>query len=179
MRLKLNFLAIKANAMSGANPTPLITLRIPSTRWSMVVAGSCCGYVFHQQGLGNWSELKEWWIALNAGNVLRETCFSLQEIWDWDGGSPSSRTMTLSILLKQHLSGLIKGKDLNVLEWPNESPDFNPIENLWYDLKIAIHQQEPIQLEGSGAVSPWRTGKNPVARCAKIIIIFFLFFTFI
>jgi hypothetical protein len=29
MRLKLSFLAIKENAMSGANPTSLITLRIP------------------------------------------------------------------------------------------------------------------------------------------------------
>ena len=30
MRLKLSFLAIKENAMSGANPIPLITQRMPS-----------------------------------------------------------------------------------------------------------------------------------------------------
>ena len=29
MRLKFSFLAIKINAMSGANPTPLITPRTP------------------------------------------------------------------------------------------------------------------------------------------------------
>ena len=108
MRLNLNFLAIKENAMSGSNPTPHITPRTPSPQWSMVVATSCCMDVFHRQGLGNWLELKEWWMALNTGKFLRETCFSLPEIWDWDGGSPSSRTMTLSILLKQHASGVLQ-----------------------------------------------------------------------
>ncbi|XP_067362434.1 glucuronokinase with putative uridyl pyrophosphorylase isoform X5 [Channa argus] len=28
---------------------------------------------------------------------------------------------------------------INVLEWPNQIPDLNPIENLWRDLKMAVH----------------------------------------
>jgi hypothetical protein len=36
-----------------------------------------------------------------------------------------------------------KGKHLNVLEWSSQCPDLNPIDNLWYDLKIAVHQQNP------------------------------------
>ena len=40
------------------------------------------------------------------GAKYSEMCFILPDIWDWDGGSPSSRTITLSILLKQRSNGL-------------------------------------------------------------------------
>ena len=40
-----------------------------------------------------------------------------------------------------------KGKHLNVLDWPSQSPDVNPIENMWYDLMIAVHQQNPSNLK--------------------------------
>lgn len=29
------------------------------------------------------------------------------------------------------------------LEWPSQSPDLNPIEMLWHDLKTAIHARHP------------------------------------
>ena len=37
-------------------------------------------------------------------------------------------------------------KSLNVLEWPSQGLDMNPIKHLWRDLKIAVEQRSPFNL---------------------------------
>ena len=51
---------------------------------------------------------------------------------------------------------------------PCQSPDLNPIENLWYDLKIAIYQEDPSNLKELEQFSFEERVKIPVARCGKV-----------
>ena len=37
-------------------------------------------------------------------------------------------------------------KKMNVLEWTSQSPDLNPVEHLWRNLKIAVNQRSPSNL---------------------------------
>jgi hypothetical protein len=62
-----------------------------------------------------------------------------------------------------------KGKHFNVLKWPSQSPDLNPIENLWYDLKISVHQWNQYNLKELEKICLEEWAKVPVARCAKLI----------
>ena len=62
-----------------------------------------------------------------------------------------------------------KNKNLNVLEWPSQSPDLNPVENLWQDLKIAVHQRSPSNLTELEQFCQEEWAKIAGSRCAKLV----------
>ena len=38
----------------------------------------------------------------------------------------------------------LKAQKINILDWPGNSPDLNPIENLWTILKNKVSERQPI-----------------------------------
>ena len=58
---------------------------------------------------------------------------------------------------------------MNVLEWPSQSPDQNPIENLWKDLTSAVHEQLPCKLTELQQFCKEEWAGIAQSRCAKLV----------
>ena len=129
---------------------------------------SCCGYVFHLQGLGNLSEFEGIMKGAKCREIHERNLF--QSPRDWRLGQ---RFTFLQDNDPKHTAKAtlewFKGKHLNVLEWPSQYPDVNPIENLWYDLKIAVHQRNPSNLKELEKFGLEERENIQVDRCAKLI----------
>ena len=64
----------------------------------------------------------------------------------------------------------LRDQSLNVLEWPSQSPDLNPIEHLWRDLKKAVQQHSPSNLTKLERICSEEWEKLPKYRCAKLVV---------
>ncbi len=69
---------------------------------------------------------------------------------------------------KHTASEWLKKNKIKVLEWPNQSPDLNPIEMLWHDLKHSIHARKLSNVaELKQFCKEW--AESPPQRCERLI----------
>ena len=62
----------------------------------------------------------------------------------------------------------LRKKDFKVLEWPSQSPDLNPIEHLWRELKVHVAQQQPQNITALEEICMEEWAKIPATVCANL-----------
>ena len=63
----------------------------------------------------------------------------------------------------------LKTKKWRVLEWSSQSPDLNPIEMLWGDLKRAVHARNPSNISQLKEFCIEEWGKLSSDRCQRLV----------
>ncbi|KAI4903294.1 hypothetical protein NFI96_004871 [Prochilodus magdalenae] len=63
----------------------------------------------------------------------------------------------------------LRRKHLKVLEWPSQSPDLNPIENLCRELKVRVAQRQPRNLKALEEICMEEWAKISAAVCANLV----------
>ncbi|KAI4876358.1 hypothetical protein NFI96_017823 [Prochilodus magdalenae] len=63
----------------------------------------------------------------------------------------------------------LRKKHIKVLEWHSQSPDLNPIENLWRELKLHVSQRQPRNLADLEEICVEEWAKIPAAVCANLV----------
>ncbi|KAK6314675.1 hypothetical protein J4Q44_G00142040 [Coregonus suidteri] len=106
-----------------------------------------------------------------GGNIIIWGCFSakgtgrLHRIEGRMDGAMYREILANNLLPSEWL----RKKHLKVLEWPSQSPDLNPIEHLWRELKVRIAQRQPRNLKDLEKVCMEEWAKIPAAVCANLV----------
>ncbi|KAI4898107.1 hypothetical protein NFI96_015371 [Prochilodus magdalenae] len=58
----------------------------------------------------------------------------------------------------------LKKNHIKVMEWPSQSPDLNPIENLWRELKVRVAKRQPTNLHDLERICKEEWAKIPPDR---------------
>ncbi|KAI4880122.1 hypothetical protein NFI96_023236 [Prochilodus magdalenae] len=63
----------------------------------------------------------------------------------------------------------LRKKHTKVMEWPSQSPDLHPIENLWRELKVRVAKRQPQHLNDLEMTCKEEWTKLPPDMCANLI----------
>ncbi len=143
-------------AVFGGGGMLPMTPRTPSPPSNMEVETLCFGGVFLLRGQDNCTASKRRWTGPCTG---RARALKMGRRWVFQHDNDPKHTAKAT--KEWH-----KKKHIKVLEWPNQSPNLHPIENLWRELKVRVTN---ISLE---TLMTWRgsakrSGTKSLLRCVQ------------
>ena len=143
MKQKYNYLALMTIVMFGRKRGRLASQRTPSQQWSTGVAASGGG-CFAAEGTGALHKIdgimRENYVD-KLKQHLKASVRKLKLGRKWAFQMDNDPKHTSKVVAKW-----LKDNKVNVLEWPSQSPDLDPIENLWAELKKCVRERRPPNL---------------------------------
>ncbi len=146
----------------GINSTRRVwrrTPRTPSPPSNMEVETLCFGGVFLLRGQDNCTASKGWWMG---SCTVRARALKMGRGWVFQHDNDPKHTAKAT-------KECLKKKHIKFQEWPSQSPDLHPIENLWRELKVRVAKRQPRNLNDLERICKEEWDKIPPEMCANLV----------